>query len=110
DEQRVLERQGVDVVLEERCSDLQVQVRHGVRELKPGKYVLRVVVDRFRNLDIAATAAATKHSAERATAVPTLDGIRRERFPVRRQREIEARPASHSVQFEFRVLSRRNRK
>ena len=94
DEQRVLERHGVDVVLEERRRDLQVEVGHRVGELKPGQYVLRVVVNRFRNLDVAATAATAKDGAKRATAFSTLMGIGGKGFPVRRQREIEACPAS----------------
>src|SRR4029453_10837987 len=80
DEQGVLERQGVDVVLEERRRKLQVKVRHRVGELNPCQYVLRFLVNRFRDLDVAATAATAKDGAERATAVSTLVGISGEGF------------------------------
>ena len=93
DEQRVLERHRVDVVLEERRRGLQADVGQRVGELKPCQYVLRVVVDRFRDLDVAATAATAKDGAKGATAFPTLAGIAGEGFPVRRQREVEACPA-----------------
>ena len=93
DEQRVLEQHRVDVVPEERPGGLHAEAGQRVGELQSCQYVLRVVVDRFRDLDVAATAATAKDGGKGATALTTLPGIAGKGFPVRRQREVEACPA-----------------
>ena len=109
DEQRVLEHHRVDVVLEERRRGLQADVRQRVGELKPCQYVLRVVVERFGDLDVAATAGAAKDGAKGAAAFSTLAGIAGEGFPVRRQREVEACPALLAGQLDVAVRRVRDR-
>ena len=89
----------VDVVLEERPRGLQADAGQRVGELKPCQYILRVVVDRFRDLHVAATAATAKDGVKGAAAFTTLPGIAGEGFPVRRQREVEACPALLPSQF-----------
>ena len=93
DEQRVLEQHRVDVVPEKRPGGLHVEAGQRVGELEPCQHVLRVVVDRFRDLDVAATAATAKDGAKGAAALTTLPGIAGKGFPVRRKREVEACPA-----------------
>ncbi len=107
DEQRVLEHQRVDVVLEERRRALQVDAGQRVGELQPSQYVLRVVVDRFRDFDVAATAATAKDGGKRPKIFSTLVGIAGKGFPVRRQREVE--PCPTPLPAELDVGGRRGR-
>src|SRR6185503_3080518 len=75
DEERVLEHQRVDVVLEKRRRGLQVEAGQRVRELKSRQYILGVVVDRFGDLDVAASAAPAKDGAKRTKVFPPLAGV-----------------------------------
>jgi hypothetical protein len=109
DEERVLEHQRVDVVLEERRRGLQVEAGQRAGELQSCQYVLCVVVDRFRDLDVAATAATAEDGAKRAEVFPALAAVAGKGLPVRRQRQVEPYPAPLPTELEVGVRRGRDR-
>ena len=110
DRQRILNTHCVDAVAEQRRRQLQVEACLRIVVLQPRENVVRFVVDRFGDVDVAAAVAAAEYHAERARALAILVRVAREELPVLAEIPVEAHAAGLALESDRRVGGRRERR
>src|SRR5207237_9590833 len=108
-EERILELHRIHVVVEERRGDAHVEARARVAVLHARDHVVRLGVDGFGDLDVAAATAATEHRAEglRARALPAREA--REPFPAVAEALVDGDAGLPAFDLERGRLARRER-